>query len=1722
MASSMAPPINVRSVINLPSLGVKADDISFKTLSLASDKAVCLRETSDPKQVSILDLSSGQFVHRVQAGTDGAALTPNTRTLAVRVGGALQLQNMESNKKLKGTKMPADDPVVFMKWVNDSILGIVTENSVYHWSVDGSGSPEKMFDRHNNLSDCKMIIDYSASSDLKWLMLVGLAVKDGTPEGRMQLYSVERKVSQPLPAFAGCFTQLKPPGRSDNANLFCFVQRKPGENLKLQVIEVGRGKDSPGEAFRVGPVDLPVPSDAAGDFPVTLHCSRKNDLIYVLSKSGYVYVFDMHTGGAVARERVSSDSPIFTSAVHEASGGVLAVTTKTGRVQLITIDEKNIVSYVSNKLNNTDLAMQLAGRLGAQGADELFVKQFNDKIAAGDIDGAARVAAESPGTTLRNKETINKIQNMPAQQGQQKPVAKYFSVLMQHGRLNAIETAELARVVLAQGRAELLQKWMREDKITPSEELGDLVQRFDPNLALEMYQSSGQSHEKVINCYMAAGDYDKIIPYARRNGYNPNYEGILDNLIKTDPSAAQNFATQLVKAEGGSLIGIEQAMDKFRRSNRLRECTGFLLDVLDGDRRDQAQLQTKLLEMNLSGGDPQTADYILGSDNFHHFDRPHIAKLCERAGLFQRALELYEDLNDIKRCLRNTARLSQDFLVKYFGNLSAEDAIDCLKELMQTRSNEPLVIKISQEYAEQLGEDALIDIFVQHESWNGLFYFLGAIVNNSENPNVHFRYIQAAAKCKQLKEVERVCRDSKVYDPEEVKNFLMEIQLPDPRPFIHVCDKHGYLDEMTTYLYNNNLKRFIEVYVSKVSPQKAPAVIGRLLDLDADEDFVKKCLELCRNECPVSDLVIEVEKRNRLRLLQPWLESKVSEGNTDASTHNALGKIYVTLNKEPQQFLTTNQFYDSRELGAYCEKLDPYLAFLAYKRAGGDCDEELLDVTNKNGLFKDQARYLVEKQDMELWARVLNDDNPYRKQLIDQVVSTALPETDDADSVSVTVKAFMQAKLPSELIGLLEKLVIHGDVFSNYTNLQNLLIITAIKCSNMQDAPQDRVMDYIHRLDNFDGSSIAEIALRENYQLYEEAFAIYKKFSEHEKAVDVLIDHIENLDRAHEYAERVDTKHVWAKLAKAQLDAGMVKDSVSSYIKADDATNYKEVIDVAKNEGDYENLAKYLEMARKKKKEKTIDSALVYAYSQTNRLGDLETFITSPNVADIQEVGDQCFEEGLYKAAKSLFANAHNNAKLASTLVRLGEYQEAVDAAIKANSMRSMCDVNAACVEAREFRLAQKVALRVINSPDYLDEIVAHYEKGGHFDEVIEVLEMGSSSDQAHQGVFTQLGVLYSRYRPEKLMEHIKLFWSRINVSRLMRACEEGRHWDEAAFLQIQAEEYDTAVQIMMEHSPVAFNHDQFVDIISRVRNNELLYRAVQFYLEEEPMRLEKLLQILKKKLDHARVVHLVRKSGHDNLALILSYLKSIQDQNISAVNEAVNQIMIDDEDYHGLRESIENHDNFDHLDLAKFLEKHELLEFRRIAAALYRQNKRYEHSINLSKSDNMYKDAIETAAASEDSALCDDLIRFFMEQKDKESFAATLYTCYNLVSPDVALELGWRNRVLDYVMPYMVQYLKDANGRLNELYNQKKKSEKSATEDTSSMDAHAYMMNPDVHMLANEAYNPNMHPHHANPYAPPVPPYGQAYGAPPQQPGYGYGAPQDADVYTMHGAVPY
>lgn len=73
----------------------------------------------------------------------------------------------------------------------------------------------------------------------------------------------------------------------------------------------------------------------------------------------------------------------------------------------------------------------------------------------------------------------------------------------------------------------------------------------------------------------------------------------------------------------------------------------------------------------------------------------------------------------------------------------------------------------------------------------------------------------------------------------------------------------------------------------------------------------------------------------------------------------------------------------------------------------------------------------------------------------------------------------------------------------------------------------------------------------------------------------------------------------------------------------------------------------------------------------------------------------------------------------------------------------------------------------------------------------------------------------------------------------------------------------------------------------------------------------------------------------------------------------------------------------------------------------------------------------METVAESKDKTLAEELMRFIMDKEDKELFAAMLFTCYELIQPDVALELAWRRDLMEFVMPYFIQYVKDLSCRV-------------------------------------------------------------------------------------------
>ena len=148
-----------------------------------------------------------------------------TLSLAART---LQIFNIETKQKIKSHSNSED--IVFWKWVSDTTIGLVTETSVYHWTIsDQTSPPQKIFDRHPTLAGAQ-IINYRVTSDEKWLVLIGISGNSTNPsafkiKGSMQLYSRERGVSQPIEGHAASFAEIKLDGHQKPTKLFTFAVR---------------------------------------------------------------------------------------------------------------------------------------------------------------------------------------------------------------------------------------------------------------------------------------------------------------------------------------------------------------------------------------------------------------------------------------------------------------------------------------------------------------------------------------------------------------------------------------------------------------------------------------------------------------------------------------------------------------------------------------------------------------------------------------------------------------------------------------------------------------------------------------------------------------------------------------------------------------------------------------------------------------------------------------------------------------------------------------------------------------------------------------------------------------------------------------------------------------------------------------------------------------------------------------------------------------------------------------------------------------------------------------------------------------------------------------------------------------------------------------------------------------------------------------------------------
>jgi clathrin heavy chain len=184
------------------------------------------------------------------------------------------------------------------------------------------------------------------------------------------------------------------------------------------------------------------------------------------------------------QNRISGEN-IFITAELEATSGIIGVN-KRGQVLSVGVDEQAMVPYILNVLNNTELAVKLASRANLPSADDLYVQQYNQLFATGQYSEAAKIDANSPRVRtilvsaippdadliFYTRASCAHRNHRAIQAGSSAtwyPVA-YPAILRyppREGELNKHNSLELARPVLAQGHKQLLEKWLKENKVFP-------------------------------------------------------------------------------------------------------------------------------------------------------------------------------------------------------------------------------------------------------------------------------------------------------------------------------------------------------------------------------------------------------------------------------------------------------------------------------------------------------------------------------------------------------------------------------------------------------------------------------------------------------------------------------------------------------------------------------------------------------------------------------------------------------------------------------------------------------------------------------------------------------------------------------------------------------------------------------------------------------------------------------------------------------------------------------------------------------------------------------------------------------------------------------------------------------------------------------------------------------------------------------------------------------
>lgn len=559
------------------------------------------------------------------------------------------------------------------------------------------------------------------------------------------MYNDSKKLSQLIEGHASAFFHIKSSTSQYFHSIFAFASRNGKNEMKIQFIEIDSNESYPSFQKRV--VDLPLDKIADNDFPISVQFDTKLQLVLVYTKFGLVYVIEPYYGTCILSE-ICSESPIF------------LVTSSTDNNQHFYFNRKG--DLINCQLDLTHLfshclslgpefyltAGKIADNIPTEEQQKLYLSEFDLLKNSGKHIEALLLVAKSSKSFLRTFEYLSSIKDFPHVNGTS-AILEYFAIILDEASLNEVESLELAQLTIKKGKLDILKKWMSEDKIFCTVQLGKLVLEYgDISLALEIFKKS-DSKEMISTCFAILGQFDELEAALSTHIVSFDIKFIIKYLLKEKIEFIPDFLAILFKYYKSELKS-EYFEEIF--NNNLESLNSEVFDSLLVNFADSfAEIASEELILNylerLIKSHPELVVSFLtnvSTQNSYKINSDTVLPVLKEANLNDAAFILEEDINEAVRLIENMKNL--DFTFEFL-QLSPQDTKTLISELLTKDSSKygPLCIKLS-EFAAIEDLESITDLFKGYASQETVCDFLTLWSTKVESKNMTEELFLSAIK----------------------------------------------------------------------------------------------------------------------------------------------------------------------------------------------------------------------------------------------------------------------------------------------------------------------------------------------------------------------------------------------------------------------------------------------------------------------------------------------------------------------------------------------------------------------------------------------------------------------------------------------------------------------------------------------------------------------------------------------------------------------------------------------------------------------------------------------------------------------------------------------------------------------------------------------------------------------------------------------------------------